>query len=29
MSVHEYHPGLKGYDEEHVWHDGCAECEDR
>ena len=29
MSVHEYHPGLEGYNEEHIWHDGCAECEAR
>jgi len=27
--MHDYHPGLEGYDEEHVWQDGCEECEDR
>lgn len=29
MSVHAYHPGLKRYDPEQVWHDGCPECEFR
>lgn len=27
--MHDYHPGLEDYDAEHVWHDGCTECEDR
>lgn len=29
MSVHAYHEKLPGYDERHVLHDGCEECEQR
>jgi len=27
--MHDYHDALPGYDERQIWHDGCAECEDR
>ena len=27
--MHDYHPGLEGYDERQIWHDGCDECENR
>lgn len=29
MTMHDYHPGLTGYDERQIWHDGCTECERR
>ncbi len=27
--MHDYHDELKGYDPRQIWHDGCAECEER
>lgn len=29
MAVHDYHPGLPGYDPDAILHDGCGECEER
>lgn len=29
MSGHAYHESLPGYDERHILHDGCEECEQR
>lgn len=29
MAMHDYHPGLPGYDPEGILHDGCGECEAR
>lgn len=26
---HDYHEQLPGFDERQIWHDGCAECEQR
>ena len=27
--MHDYHPGLPGYNEDAILHDGCEECEAR
>ena len=27
--MHDYHENLPGYDPRQIWHDGCAECEER
>ena len=27
--MHDYHPGLDNYNELHIWHDECLECESR
>ena len=27
--THDYHPGLPGYNEKQILHDGCEECEHR